>query len=153
METKYYIYHIPSVKIGVSTKPDKRVAKQGYSDYEILETHTCIMKVSEREQELQMQYGYKVDRTSYHLICKRAINAGLSTPKSQLSEMGKKSKPTSEQMHKINKQKRILTFKDAEKIRELYAQKSYTTYRLGKMFDVNHTSINLIIQNKTYITP
>jgi hypothetical protein len=65
--TKYYIYHIPNVKIGVSTEPEARVAKQGYTDYEILETHKCIYEVSERERELQKQYGYKVDDVPYHI--------------------------------------------------------------------------------------
>lgn len=66
MEKTYYIYHIPSVKIGVSEEPEKRVKKQGYSDYEILETHTDIIKVSERERELQKEYGYKIDSSPYY---------------------------------------------------------------------------------------
>ncbi len=63
----YYIYHIPKVKIGVSEEPEKRIAKQGFSDYEILETHTDIYKVSKREQELQREYGYPVDTAPYHI--------------------------------------------------------------------------------------
>ena len=61
----YYIYHINGVKIGCSTQPEKRVKKQGYSDYEILETHTDIDIASQREIELQKEYGYKVDNTLY----------------------------------------------------------------------------------------
>lgn len=61
----YYIYHIKSKKIGVSMNPQKRVAQQGYTEYEILEEHTCIDRVSVREMELQKQYGYRVDDTSY----------------------------------------------------------------------------------------
>jgi hypothetical protein len=55
---KYYIYHIKGKKIGVSTNPVIRVRRQGYSDFEILEVHTDIFKVSEREIELQKEYGY-----------------------------------------------------------------------------------------------
>jgi hypothetical protein len=61
----YYIYHIKGVKIGVSTQPNVRVKRQGYSDYEILETHNDINVVSQREIELQKEYGYKVDNTPY----------------------------------------------------------------------------------------
>ena len=61
----YYIYHIKGVKIGVSTNPEKRVEKQNYNHFEILETHTDIYKVSDREIELQKQYGYKVDKVPY----------------------------------------------------------------------------------------
>ena len=74
MENKiYYIYHLPHFvhkdgmigKIGVSTEPKKRVRGQGYIAYDILETHTCIYKVSDREIELQKEYGYKVDKILY----------------------------------------------------------------------------------------
>ena len=62
----YSIYHIKGVKIGVSTQPDIRVERQGYTDFEILETHTDIYKVSEREIELQKEYGYSVDQVPYY---------------------------------------------------------------------------------------
>ena len=63
---KYWIYHIPGVKIGVSQKPECRVLKQqGFSEYEILEEHTNAKEVSKREIELQKQYGYPVDKIEY----------------------------------------------------------------------------------------
>jgi len=62
----YYIYHIPNVKIGcTSQKPKTRVEKQGYSSFEILETHDCIDSASDRELELQKEYGYQVDDAPY----------------------------------------------------------------------------------------
>ena len=71
----YYIYHIPTFvhkdgkigKIGCSEEPQKRINKQGYTKYEILEVHTNIYEVSKREQELQKQYGYPVDNVPYFL--------------------------------------------------------------------------------------
>jgi predicted RNA-binding Zn-ribbon protein involved in translation (DUF1610 family) len=63
---KYYIYHIKGVKIGVSVEPARRVKKQGYTDYEILETHNCKYLVSYREIALQKEYGYEVDTTMYY---------------------------------------------------------------------------------------
>jgi hypothetical protein len=65
-KTKYWIYHVPGVKIGVSNNPEHRVIKQqGFTEYEILEEHINIKIVSERERELQLQYGYKVDNILY----------------------------------------------------------------------------------------
>ena len=55
---KYYIYHIPGVKIGVTQNIKNRVVRiQKCSNYEILEEHTCVYEVSKREIELQKQYG------------------------------------------------------------------------------------------------
>lgn len=71
---KYYIYHIKDFKwkdgsigkIGCTEKPKRRIVNaQGYTEYEILEEHTDIMIASQREIELQKQYGYKVDKKPY----------------------------------------------------------------------------------------
>jgi hypothetical protein len=78
MEKVYYIYHIPNYvnkgkkwegilgKIGVTDNLKRRTSAYKYK-YELLEmeTHTCIYKVSDREQELQRQYGYPVDKIQY----------------------------------------------------------------------------------------
>jgi hypothetical protein len=61
----YYIYHIPGVKIGCTTNPKGRTKNQGFTEYEILETHTDIKLASKRERELQKEYGYKVDKIPY----------------------------------------------------------------------------------------
>lgn len=62
----YYIYHIPDVKIGCTAQDvKKRVKDQGYSDYEVLEVHSCIDTASDRELQLQKEYGYKVDRIAF----------------------------------------------------------------------------------------
>ena len=64
---EYYIYHIPGVKIGCTNQIEQRIKDQGFNDYELLETHTDIYKASDREQELQKEYGYTVDRAPYYL--------------------------------------------------------------------------------------
>lgn len=56
---KFTIYHIPGVKIGCSKRVEQRVKEQGYSNFEVLETHTNIELASIREKELQKQYGYE----------------------------------------------------------------------------------------------
>lgn len=76
-ETKYYIYHIPDYirkngrigKIGVTENLSERSRHTNSYNRKynliLLETHTCIYKASEREIELQKEYGYPVDRTPY----------------------------------------------------------------------------------------
>lgn len=61
----YYIYHIAGVKIGCSKNPKARVKKQGYTEYSILEQYEDIDIASNREIELQKEYGYKIDCTLY----------------------------------------------------------------------------------------
>lgn len=64
---KYYIYHIKGKKIGCTTEPLQRTKKQGYTEYEILETHTDIYLASNREIDLQKQYGYEIDTVPYYV--------------------------------------------------------------------------------------
>lgn len=62
----YYIYHIPGVKIGCTNNIKNRFRRYDVDiKYEILETHSDIYIASEREIELQKQYGYKVDTVRY----------------------------------------------------------------------------------------
>lgn len=82
----YYIYHIPNVKIGCTTRVKQRVKDQGFTEYEILETHTDIYKVSNRELELQKQYGYPVDNIPYYISCQ---NFKKGTTKESCSKGGK----------------------------------------------------------------
>jgi len=62
----YYIYHIPGIKIGcTSREPAKRVKEQGYSEFEILEAYYTPGIAATRELELQKEYGYKIDNVLY----------------------------------------------------------------------------------------
>ena len=54
-------------KIGVDSNYPRRIRQQRISDGQILEVHTCVYEVSKREQELQRQYGVKVDATPYYV--------------------------------------------------------------------------------------
>jgi hypothetical protein len=54
----YYIYHIPGIKVGCTSNLKNRMKQQGFTEYEVLETHTDIDIASDREIELQNQYGY-----------------------------------------------------------------------------------------------
>jgi NTP pyrophosphatase (non-canonical NTP hydrolase) len=78
METKYYIYHIPGKKIGVTKDLENRVTQiQGYKsgEYEVLDSSFDIDYISRREIELQKSYKYKVDIKLYKdLIKKMKVN-------------------------------------------------------------------------------
>ena len=72
----YCIYHIPGKKIGVTTNPDDRITRQqGYDEheYEILEMSDDIDYISKREIQLQIMYGYKVDRKLYRDLKPKTI--------------------------------------------------------------------------------
>ena len=175
----FYIYHIPERnKIGATDNVEVRMKKHQWKGfYEILETHTCEFKTSDREIELQKQYGYKVDKTpfwkSYRLgksgkggktqgnrnvesghlqsICK---SGGLAVADS----LGKRAVSTG-QVYELNKRKRKLTYEQAEYIRAQYKRgkdvfgKPISQRRLARVFGVTRPVIGLILQNKTYTTP
>lgn len=99
----YYIYHIPTFKwkngqigkIGVSTHPKKRVTGQKYTDWEILETHNDIYEVSDREIQLQKEYGYPIDTVPYW-------KSAQTLKKHRRPDLGGKGN-SPEQMRKIQK--------------------------------------------------
>ena len=84
---QYSIYHIPGIKIGCSYRVDERVKEQGYTQYEVLETHTDIDVASIREKVLQKEYGLeeKFIKTDY----KQQIEFGKA---GQLATKGKPGK-------------------------------------------------------------
>ena len=67
----YYLYHIPGKKIGVTCDLNNRVTmQQGYTpeEFEVLEVSSDIDYISDREIELQKEYGYKVDHRLYKYL-------------------------------------------------------------------------------------
>ena len=61
----YYIYHIPGVKIGCTNDLEKRMRDQGFTEWEILETHEDGWLAGDREWELQDEYGFERDKSHY----------------------------------------------------------------------------------------
>jgi hypothetical protein len=74
----YTIYHIPGKKIGCTDNLKERLEEQGYEpkDCKILEIHTDIYIASDRELELQTEYGYAVDRIPYYLSIEHRSKGG-----------------------------------------------------------------------------
>ena len=87
----YKIYHIPGIKIGCTTQPIDRVNEQGYYNFEIIEEHTDIYVASDREQELQREYGYRVDECPYWKSYQQNIERRSKLTKEKLVQAGKES--------------------------------------------------------------
>ena len=67
----YYIYHIPGTKIGCTKTLEKRISEQGFTEWEVLETHTDGWLAGDREIELQKEYGYPVDKVHYMITLQK----------------------------------------------------------------------------------
>ena len=88
----YYIYHIKGKKIGCTQHPKRRTKIQGFNNYEILEEHTDIYLASNRELELQKQWGYSVDRKPYWKSIKMStFNSRSKGGKTNASIVGRMS--------------------------------------------------------------
>ena len=77
----YYLYHIFGKKIGVTCDlKDRLTRQQGYGcgEYEVLDSSEDIDYISEKELELQLVYGYKVDRQSYKELITKKSNLKLN---------------------------------------------------------------------------
>ena len=144
---KYKIYHIPDVKIGVSVQPKVRVESQGYVDYEVLEQHDCIYKVSDREIELQKEYGYAVDKTPYYKFMQnRSTNGSLGRVNSK--ETRKRMSDAAKRREKQGAAK--LTPEKVIYIRSQYATGKYSQKRLGNVFGLTQTGISRIIKKQSW---
>ena len=164
----YYIYHIPErKKIGVAIDVVHRMKEHKWTGfYEILETHTCEFKVSDREQELQKEYkkklgGYRVDTIPYHESLRRRRLITSEQARINGSKQSMEDRLAAQKKASIvgGKLKRRLTYQQAEYIRAQYKRgsdvfgKKITMYRLADVFGVSRVSIGNIIKNKTYTTP
>ena len=115
----YSIYHIPTFvhkdgsigKIGCTNqKPKTRVEKQGYSSFEILETYDCIDKASNREQELQKEYGYPIDYCPYNKTATMWKTAVKASKEMMSSDYGDRLRKKAQLSNKKNNSKVILQY-------------------------------------------
>ena len=78
-------------KIGVDEHYPNRIKKQKLTDHFVMEVHTCIYEVSEREIELQELHDVKVDRIPYWKVSaknKKEISS-RTIEKMRASKIGK----------------------------------------------------------------
>ena len=78
----YYLYHIPSKKIGVTRDLKNRVEEQqgyGPGEYDVLMETEDIDLISEKEIMLQKAFGYKVDKIPYNkLNCNKKMKINVT---------------------------------------------------------------------------
>ena len=125
----YYIYHIDGVKIGCTSELEHRMRQQGFTDWEVLEQYEDIHVASDREIELQKQYGYRVDSIPYWQTLKNRDKFDAL----------------------YNSTKRLLTMQQAEEIRAKYVPYKYSSYKLAREYGVLPNVIAQILKNNTYI--
>ena len=133
---EYYIYHIPGVKIGMTNELEKRMSAQGFTEWEILETHTDGWLGGDRELELQAEYGYPVD-TCHYMVTVNSMNI----PK-------KKGLRVNNGGHRA-----VFTQEQAEEIRAKYTGKRGEQTLLAREYGVSRSIIFNIINNRSYLEP
>lgn len=177
----YYIYHIPNFKwkktkklgkIGCTDDLEKRMKEQCVTKYEVLETHSDIYIASDRELQLQKEYGYPVDNKPYWKIVELSSVAGKARAKqimengdwyeiSQIGNSKENRKKASEKLkktiiekglHKGEKNSRAkLSESDVAKIRKIYESGEITNKaKLGRLFGVSDSMIRYIVQYKNW---
>ena len=143
----YYIYHIPGIKIGCTDEPKRRIQyRQGYTEWEILEEHTDIMVASTREQELQKEYGYEVDKQPYYKVIRMATLESTRKGAASLQASDKFIEVCS----KGGKGNRTLTYEQAEEIRAKYIPRKYTAKMLAEEYNMSFRAIQKIIYYTSY---
>ena len=86
----YYLYHIPGVKIGVTTDLKERVERQqGYEpgEYGVLTQTDDIDLISRLELKLQKAYGYRVDKKLYKDLYKPINQLRINNMRINVTEM------------------------------------------------------------------
>ena len=140
----YYIYHIPGIKIGCTSDLQTRMRDQGFTDWEILETHTDIYEASNREIELQKDYGLPVDTIPYWKVIEHRSLAGQAgarvTPITMF--VTKESCTKGGTISRNNK----LTLEQELEVVNKYIPRVYSQYRLAKEYGVVQPCINAILK-------
>ena len=156
----YYIYHILGIKIGCTEDLEKRMADQGFTEWEILETHTDGWIAGDREIELQKQYGYPVDKVHY-MISRRNRPVWSNETRHNLTiedckkggSAGKGIKRSEEACRNISIGKSKL-IEDADSIREQFTKWTGSKYKfellIANQYNVSRSTINRILRNQVY---
>ena len=160
-------------KIGVCSNYPSRCKVQHLTNYYAMEEHTCIDEVSQREIDLQIQYFGKRDSSSTYkqqvallekyrvtfnsetagAAGRLAVNRG-SWANGDQAARGRNNKGNIRKDLAINnKQKRHLTFEQAEEIRAKYIPRKYSMATLAKEYNTTTGVVGGIVRNLSYLTP
>ena len=129
----FYIYHIPGKKIGCTKNPNSRLRQQNANNYEILEEYSDIQTASQREIELQKQYGYKVDTCTYY----------DSTKKFKIETVKKAGKASATKSWKENRERELQKCSKGGKISGSFSHINSKVYiSRGQSWNLHFTSIS-----------
>ena len=128
---KYYIYHIPGIKIGCTAHLETRMNRQQFTNWEILEIHEDIYVASDREIELQKEYGYPVDAKPYWKV----VQDSTDNAKKQWVLAAKR--------------KMVLTLEQAEEIR-LRKNNGERNVDLQKEYGISKSTMQRILAKTRY---
>ena len=129
-------------KVGCDEAYPNRPIQQEMTEYRDLETHEDIYIASDRELQLQREYGVDVDSIPYYMT---KVNA------SKAARVNVESGQFLRFCAKGGKASRKLNFEIAEEIRELYSKGNTSYTRLATLYDCSKDMIARIIRNETYI--
>jgi hypothetical protein len=120
------------------------MSDQGFTEWEILEEHTDIYEVSNREIQLQKDYGLRVDTIPYWKSIEHRRLAGQAgarvTPITMF--ITKESCAKGGRISRANK----LTLEQELEIVNKYVPRVYNQYTLAEEYGVVQPTINAIIK-------
>ena len=156
----YLIYHVPGKKIGCTKDLHRRMSQQGFTRWEILEEHNCIYEASDREIQLQKDYGLPVDKVPYHISVQNRSKWTDETRHQLTPEDGRKGgsisgllKPSEEAKIKMGLAKAKLR-NEADSIRERFKQWELSKHKfellISEEYGVSRTTINRILRKLIY---
>ena len=143
----YFIYHILGIKIGCTSDLLNRMRVQGFTEWEILEEHTDIYEVSDREIQLQKDYGLPVDKIPYWQAVENR-STWADTNQSANGKHGKGAKKPGVSLFNENT-KRKFTEQEVNEIKYKYIPRVYTQTMLAKEYNCVQSLINKVL-NKNY---
>ena len=147
----YYIYHIPGTKIGVTKNVNKRMKEQGFTEWEILETHTCINQVSNREIQLQKDYGLPVDTVPYYVTLEAGRKGGIARGAAADNNFRNYTHEDWKELLKNNGGFLAkLTYEQVAEIRAKYTGKWGQQAELAREYGVTTRIMCNLLNNKTY---
>jgi len=148
---KYYIYHIPGVKIGCTSQLKIRMRKQGFTEWEILESYRNIYTASKREMELQKEYGLPIDDVPYWKSVKdknrniegKAKGGRIACEKLTYEQRARGGRNT--------KGNRKFNSEQIKEIRSKYIPRKYTIKQLTKEYNCSYNTIVKIVKEISYL--
>jgi hypothetical protein len=164
----FYIYEVPGEKNGATKHWDQR-RQYNFNLYQIepviIETYDMPNNedtwqfIGDREWELADQNGYPrgVHYKTTVLRGMRAANTNMRSGQflEYCAAGGRANKGgKNPSLGIVNKAKRVLTYEDAQKIRELYKNKVYgLSKQIMEEYDIGKAVFYGIVNNKYYLTP